>query len=680
MTSEAALRQACAWPRRLLGLATSRSLLAGLLLLALPFVLFWQVWWPDASQRKVFAQGDFVDQHYPMRTFVAEELRRGRLPLWDPYTFSGEPAAADSIVAAFYPLGLWQVTFTRLPFWALEVEAIAHLGLAGMFTFLLVRQLTGRAGAGLVAGVAFGVGGFLTSYPMLQLEVLETAVWLPAGLWLLERALPGRSLAGVALAGAVLGVGILAGHPQIFLYIAYAAGAYLIFRACQLRLGWRFTLTAAAALGGAALGVGAIQWLPSLELSRLSPRTGWTYETLAGGFAPKDLLGLLRPNPGQWSPLYVGLLPLGLAVAGLALWRRGEAWFWGVMAGLALLMSLGGHGPLYPLAYRAMPGFALFRQQERAAFLASLSLAVLAGYGYAALVRWRSWLRWALPLVVALAFLDLFHANSGIILQTPPAGGYVATTPVVERLQQLGDGLVRTSSEGMLPGDGNAGLAFRIRDVTGNGPLYLATYDTFIKLVPEVRWFQLLNVHYVLTGRRFDQDAFKMLIDAGEQRLYDISALGGRPAWITHEVREVPNWGVAIAATADMGLDPFATAVLERAPDPTPQPAAGPESAQVTLLERHRVVVDATLSAPGVLVLSEVDYPGWVARVDGRPATTLRAFGVLRAVALPAGHWQVEWHYEPRAFYVGAALGAVTLAALGGLWWWQQRAAAKGVL
>jgi len=651
-----------------------RCLVACLVLIALPTVLFWQVWWPNPQQRRVFAYGDFAELHYPMRSFVVSELRQGQLPLWDPYTLAGEPAAADTVLGVFYPLSWWQAAFPALPFWALEVEAIAHLGLAGIFTFLLVRRLTGRAGAGLIAGIAFGVGGFLTSYPMLQLEILETAVWLPAGLWLLERALPERSLVKAALAGAVLGLGIVAGHPQTFLYAAYAVAAYLLFRARRLRLGWRFTLAAAVTVGGAALGIGAVQWLPSLELLRLTPRIHWTYEMLSRGFALSELAGLVRPNPGQWSPLYVGLIPLALALASVALDRRAEVWFWAAVTAIALVMSLGGNGPLYPLAYRIAPGFALFRQQERIAFLVSLSLAVLAGYGYAGLARWRCWPAAALPIVAALVFLDLFHANSGVILQVPPPGGFYAPTPALQRLQQISDPIARVSSESLLPADGNAGLLFGIRDVTGNAPLHLASYDAFIQVVPEIRWFQMLNVRYLLTRRKMDQDAFKLLVDTGDQKLYDQSALGGRPLWIAHALRVVPNNAAAISATADMGLDVFETAVLERQPSPLPQPAAGPEGAQITAFEGRRVVVDATLSTPGILVLSEVDYPGWVARVDGKPWPSLRAYGVLRAVALPAGRWQVEWRYEPLSLGVGATFSLLTPLCMVAFWLRKRRA------
>ncbi len=670
--------------RGLLGRATAHQVLACLVLLAAPFILVWRVWWPDSQLRQVFAYGDFVEMHYAMRVYVASELRHGRLPAWDPYTYAGEPAVADSAFATFYPPGLWQIIFPgRLPFLALELEAVAHLGLAGVFTFLFVRRLTGRDGAGLVAGLTFSLGGFLTSYPMLQLIVLETAVWLPAGLWLTERALSRRSLAQAGLAGVLLGFGILAGHPQTVLYTAYAIGGYLVFRSWRLRLGWRLPLAMALLIGAVALSVGTPQWLPSLQISGMSQRAGWTYESVSQGFRPAELLGLLRPNPGQWSPLYVGLVSLALAAASLALWRRAETVFWAVVFALALLLSLGGHGFLYPLAYRLAPGFASFRHQERAAYLVSLALSVLAGYGYAALGERKWWPRWALPLVLALIFADLFHANQGVILQTPPPEGYYASTPSVEYLQryveQTGDRMARVSSEGLLPGDGNAGLVYHIRDVTGNGPLHLANYEQFIDTVPGTRWLQMLYVRHLLTDRVLESP-LQAVVDEGDKRLYDLAPLGPRPAWITHDYRQAPDAAAAIALTADEALNPFETAVLEQAPGVLPQAPSGPEQVQVVGFDRRRAIVEATLSAPGILVLSEVDYPGWSVRVSGRPATGLRAYGVLRAVSLPAGHSLVDWRYDPWAVYLGGVLAGVGLLACGVLCWRERRATRHAVL
>jgi hypothetical protein len=62
-----------------------------------------------------------------------------------------------------------------------------------------------------------------------------------------------------------------------------------------------------------------------------------------------------------------------------------------------------------------------------------------------------------------------------------------------------------------------------------------------------------------------------------------------------------------------------------------------------------------------VLVVSEVDYPGWTVRVDGEPAEGLRAYGVLRAVALGAGSHVVEWVFRPWSVFIGLGWAGATL-------------------
>ena len=117
-----------------------------------------------------------------------------------------------------------------------------------------------------------------------------------------------------------------------------------------------------------------------------SLRTAVGYQQAASGLAPRALLQIILPGAlGPLSPLYVGILPLLLAVAGLLVGNGRESRFWGAAALIALLLALGGNGPLYPLAYLAAPGFGLFHSQERAALVVSFALALLAGHGAQAL-------------------------------------------------------------------------------------------------------------------------------------------------------------------------------------------------------------------------------------------------------------------------------------------------------
>ncbi len=655
--------------------SASRYWLLGacLLLILLPFVLFWQLWWPDPTIRLGFAYGDFHEQNYPIRRYVAQEWRQGRMPLWDPYTFGGQPAAGSSLFQTFYPPGFWQTLFADLPRRALELEAVFHLGLAGLFTFLFLYELTGRLDAAFIGGFVFSWGGLLTSWPTLQFWILETMVWMPGGLWLLERGLKRRSCWWGVAAAIPYSFSILAGHGQTVLYSAYLSGAYLLWRAVQLRLSWRFVLRMALTVGGLTLAFSAMQWLPSVEMVPISHRADWTYADLAQGFQVRELLGILRPNLGEWSPLYVGWIPLTLVLLSpLLAWRfaresLGDVGFWLIVAVLSLLLALGQNGFLYSFFYRFAPGFNVFRHQERIAYLFSFSLAVLATHGFSALTQMQWWPRWGLVAIVLLTGVDLYRANNGVILAPPSLEVDLYETQVSRFLgDHLAAPVTRFNSEGLLPGDGNAGLVYRLRDVTGNNPIRLGAYELTLQIVPEVRWWQLFNVEYVVTRRTFDYPGISLAFEdtEGDIRVHRLE-FDQQPVWITHDVDVMPNQEAAIYFTSDMGkVDPLQTAVLETAPDPAPQPAAGPESARITDFSPHRVAAEVELSAPGVVVFSEIDYPGWVAYANGERVESLRAFGILRAVALPAGEWEIEWRFRPLTVYAGLALCGVTVLGL----------------
>ena len=77
---------------------------------------------------------------------------------------------------------------------------------------------------------------------------------------------------------------------------------------------------------GIGLGLAAVQWLPAYEFMRLSVRSSLSYEELAGGLALRDLVQFLVPDVyTYWSPMYVGILPLALALVGAWGWvKRGS--------------------------------------------------------------------------------------------------------------------------------------------------------------------------------------------------------------------------------------------------------------------------------------------------------------------------------------------------------------------
>ncbi|MCB9140867.1 MAG: YfhO family protein [Anaerolineales bacterium] len=395
-------------------------LIDGLALLALCLLFFWRDLTPSPADHLSFAAGDFANQFVAFARYEASRLASWQLPLWNPYAFAGHPFLADPQAAVFYPISLLTMLVTAgrqgLLYHGLELEALLHYPLVALFTYLLARRLTGSRTGGLVAAVVFTFSGYLTSYPPLQLAILEVQTWLPLILLALELAacalaagVTRRALAWTIVAGVVLGISTLAGHPQSSLLVLYGTAAFALFRLFAPKIAEDAEVSAWRRLGMVALflaiglAIAAVQLLPSLEFMRLSTRAATSFEEMGQGFTPYDLIQLVLPAVGAPFPaLYVGILPLGLAAMALVRYLAMDrpdtrpvrthlaslqVAFWGALGGLALLLSFGKHLPVYQLFYWLAPGWRLFRHQERTVVWTVLALALLAGFGAAWLSR-----------------------------------------------------------------------------------------------------------------------------------------------------------------------------------------------------------------------------------------------------------------------------------------------------
>ncbi|HNS51788.1 MAG TPA: YfhO family protein [Anaerolineae bacterium] len=406
-------------------------IISGLLLL--PLLFWWRLWVPGAADRAAIPEGDFTSQYYPLQLFAARELAAGQLPSWDPYINAGQPGLADIQTGAFYPLNLLPNLILALlgrPLTPglLQAQVVLHFALASLFTYLLGRRLARRAGArlpaarfaGAVAALSFTYGGYLTSFPVQQLTILETAVWLPLVLLFQDLSLDSpasgvRRLGPPVLAGMALAMALLAGHPQTAMLVVYAALTYALFLFlghartvshapsglstsppahsrlvhCALRiLRFALRLVPYALPFAVALALAAVQLVPTLTFIAHSTRAGLGYDAVAKGFSLSEVTHLLYPGYFGGSPQYLGILGPILALAAWFLKRaRREVLFWTLLGAVAFLLSFGGDLFFYNVAYLVAPGFSAVRNQERTVFLFSFAASVLAGYGALLLVQ-----------------------------------------------------------------------------------------------------------------------------------------------------------------------------------------------------------------------------------------------------------------------------------------------------
>jgi hypothetical protein len=776
MTPSTPSSQALGWSRR--------DWAAFALLALLVALFFWRILTPNLADRASFPPGDFSYQFWAFATFDARELSAGRLPLWNPYTYAGAPFWADIQSAVFYPLSLLTLLLSGpwgFSLFALEVEAVFHFWLAGMFTYLFVRRLTGHRGAALLSAIAFTFGGYLTGYPSQQLAVLEVDVWLPLLLFFADRALVDRSGEGLKLrawpnlpdalaAGLAWGLALLAGHPQSALFVFYTATLYVLFLTLATAYVTRNTQSTAhhgslyhklrnvAVAWGLMLAVGfgtaAMAWLPGLEYMRLSVRAAGLYDKMAGGFPLYDPIQMLLPGSvSLYSPLYVGVLPLLLAIWAALSARRREAIFWGALAAGTFLLSFGGETFLYTPFYLLAPGFSIFRDQERVAFVFSFAMAVLAGFGlkyqisniksqilnlkspisnFQSLVSallvgalglvvlffyalndagWKDdspfnpLLSRSVWLVILLALMwGALRLAGGHRLRNThyatllPAGFLLLTafdlftvnwrtnvSPGLPEAQTATPAVVQAIQKDAAPGEvfrvyneyriyENYGVPYALEDAWGASPLRLARYDEIYHTLRMERLWELLNVKYVITWRKELYAPSEIIYQEPKGKdvtyVHRLQKVAPR-AWMVYHTEAVGD-GAALSRLDAFDFDPARTALIP--PDasvPLGRPAGG-QAGSVEVMRRTAgwLSLKVVTPADGLLVLSEIDYPGWQAMVDGREVPIVRADYTLRGIPVPAGGHSVDITYRPATVTWGGVISAATLGALivAGLW------------
>lgn len=377
---------------------------AVLILILLWLLFFWRLYTPSEVDAVSLEQGDFSGQFVSWTAYSVERFSDGEIPLWNPYMNAGSPFLADPQTAVFYPPRLLTVGLLALQsevtngevYQALQIEMTLHVLVGTLLMYAFLRQTTIQHESrisiisSMVGALIFGFGGFLSAYPQLQIPLLETAIWIPLVLLGIYKATGTKQVrwSWLMVGGLGIGLSILAGHPQTYVWTGYISAAYFIYRAWQVRFSWKTTILALIILMLIGGGLAAIQALPALDFQRQTYREGLSFDDKGGGFAFQDIAQILFPGLlGRWSPLYVGIL--GVVMAGVAIWRRvNHYWFWLTVGGVAFLLSFGQKLALYHLVYIIMPGFGFFRGQERAAYIITTAAAILAAFGTAHLLQW----------------------------------------------------------------------------------------------------------------------------------------------------------------------------------------------------------------------------------------------------------------------------------------------------
>jgi hypothetical protein len=309
-----------------------------------------------------------------------------------------------------------------------------------------------------------------------------------------------------------------------------------------------------------------------------------------------------------------------------------------------------------------------------------------------------------LSLLTATGFCFLFATifllhKKGLIGPTPFVSAFVLVA--VGDLWSFGTPMIRTTSLDMQPrkmdlvrsldtdgrpfrlvtqgryfGPNDASL-YGYQDIHGYNPMILKRYLEYINKSQRFPGpAEAVNVRYITD---LDNNLVRML-----NVKYAITETGGiRPldtclprAFVVRDAVTLPK-GEILDFMASADFDPQRVVVLEQDQHTGGTQSPGPflrasyengkarlpvsDECKILSIEENRIAVRVSIDAAGYLVLSEINYPGWKAYVNGSPVEILTGDYLFRTVPLTQGEHDVVLEYEPVAFRIGIVITGFSL-------------------
>jgi hypothetical protein len=651
---------------------------------------------------------DFRAVQLPLISFLVDRLREGHFALWNPYSYCGYPVFANIEACYFQPFVLaaaWIAAHTNPEYLPqlLEWVIALHICAAGIFSYHLFRNLGAARIPAWAGALIFETGGFFASRAE-HIGAIMAVTFMPLAwlcVWKLRLKWNRRWFGVLA---AALGMAMLGGFPQPTLAV-YLSTTLLTLALLAFKLARRVVLFATA--GACVLGVAlaAVIFFPTAQLTSHSValyRAGWL--GAGGGIPWQSFVSLILPNhyrifnpdfsgPGDRTFLYLYCSILGLAFAlfAVALRRTRVVALITFMALFGGAFSLGENTPVWRAIYPLLPDrIRIVIHPEYCYCIFTLALAALAALGLDRL-RARDAAKIAIGCIIAL---DLFLTGSGrpmnlIAVRDEPGvtrhafDGSPDALATMRRLTYTADPPWRIDNmEGAsLDWPVQAPLT-RVPSADGVSPLAL---ENIIQLRlflhdgdpwgwyypvahPDSPVLGLLNVRYITAtadaaARLAADPRFRFAVALPAEQVFENTRVLPR-FFLVHDVRSAQSLAQA-RALINSGLDLSTTAVAN-VPLPPSAPIA-PESVRTISYTPDSLELETAASTPALLVLSENDYPGWRAWLDGRPAPIYTADIAFRSLIVPPGVHRVTMRFEPSILWWSMALSGLTTLVIGGL-------------
>lgn len=235
---------------------------------------------------------------------------------------------------------------------------------------------------------------------------------------------------------------------------------------------------------------------------------------------------------------------------------------------------------------------------------------------------------------------------------------------------------------------------FGLYGVGGYDPLNIARYGDFLAAAQDGimvqqnrstaslesrgkytrKYYNLLGAKYLVVDRssigsefvfpiwETNENEFKKVYEDDKHQIFENKQVIPRTFMVFDYKTEKDDNKIFTYMMSDK-FDPLKEAVLEEDPRMVRQKGAS-GSAAIYKYGFNDVEIITDSNTDGILVLSDVYAPGWMAMVDETPVTVMRGDFAFRAVRVPAGFHKVKFFYEPKSLEWGIRVALISLLVL----------------
>ena len=310
-------------------------------------------------------------------------------------------------------------------------------------------------------------------------------------------------------------------------------------------------------------------------------------------------------------------------------------------------------------------------------------------------------------LLILILLIDLAHFGWFYDWQTgSPRQDLLTPTASSQKYQKI----LSNSKQRILPVRGGLGTRdeipvnisrlWGVPSASGYGPLILSRVSKILSMgtpgdvsptwpVPDDRSLDIMSVRYIFTPQSFtlinqptkssypstenyhylsNNQRWNHIENINQATVYENLRAMPR-AWLVPEVITLKPEEVLHAIKSSnlpngKNYEPSKQALIEESVDFKVENFDSGSTIKIVKLDNTNIQIKTTSLSSTFLVLSDVNYPGWQAKIDGKLTHIFQTNYVLRGLLLSEGNHTIDFEFRSQSFYIGAGISTASLVLL----------------